>query len=639
MKMNLLVVAAEVRDARFAAGVLEERGDHVDVVLEVPEALERLARGDIDVALVSLSLPRGDGLALVHHLRALYPLVDVIVLTTPQDLEEASHAMALGVLQTVMRPLTGDALLVAVDRARERRILLEQRRKLGEEARWGRLRTATYARCAGFVAEIDPTAVADRILQTCAEELALAAGAIYVPPFPGAQTYMRTSVVASGDELPATLDAAALALLDPTQPVQEDDHVIRILFLGSREASACAVLVPESPLDELGREALTIVASLGTAALAAARKVDAIARTGLKDPETSAYTFAYFGDVAGREIDRAARHDRRFALLTIALEGVHDLAERVSPDFRLTLRRLVTDAVLSAVRDSDVLARVEDDEFYLLLPETGLLGALAARRRILARFASLAELPSLLADAGVPDAPLDLVCGVSVYPLDGRDLGRLLRVSRRRSERSREGVWRRMGLAQLDFWDALDRLLGSDDDVVVQPSGSVKLHEDLAGAQGHRACHAVLPRALLPSVATWMAGDAVRHRAPGVLYAMGDPTMCFAMQEALAEADRGPVRGWVLAAQVDSAISASGTFRGLPAGGRGERILRVDGDRADDRVLLLALTELGGYVLIARSFERADERVLAYHASDLDLVDGLVASLQRTYHLQPEVGG
>jgi GGDEF domain-containing protein len=419
-----------------------------------------------------------------------------------------------------------------------------------------------------------------------------------------------------------------LATLDPTQPVQEDDHVIRILFLGDRDASACAVLVPETPLDDLGREALTIVASLGTAALASARKVDAIARTGLKDPETSAYTFAYFGDVAGREIDRAARHNRRFALLTIGLEGIGEIAERVSPDLRLNLRRLVTDAVLSAVRDSDVLARVEDDEFYLLLPETGLLGALAARRRILARFESLAELPSMLTDVGIVDAQLDLVCGVAVYPLDGRDLGRLLRVSRRRSERSREGVWRRMGLSGLGFWDALDRILGSDDDVAVLPSGEVSLHRDLVGAHGHRACHAVVPRGLLPRLSTLLTEDAVRHKAPGVLYAMGDGSMTIAMQAALDVAETGPVRGWVL----DSNAAPTGVS---------PRTLRVDDPRIRDRVLLLALTELGGYLLIARPLEGASletESVLAYHASDLDLVDGLVASLQRTYHLQPEIG-
>ena len=105
--LSVLVVAADERDAHFATRVLEERGDVVTVAPSVPDAVSRLGRGDVDVALVSLSLPHGDGLALVHHLRALYPTVDVIVMTTPQDLEESSHAMALGVLQTVLRPLTG----------------------------------------------------------------------------------------------------------------------------------------------------------------------------------------------------------------------------------------------------------------------------------------------------------------------------------------------------------------------------------------------------------------------------------------------------------------------------------------------------------------------------------------------------
>ena len=43
-------------------------------------------------------------------------------------------------------------------------------------------------------------------------------------------------------------------------------------------------------------------------------------RGAIKDLTTSAYTFAYFVDIAGREIDKARRYGRRFALATIALD-------------------------------------------------------------------------------------------------------------------------------------------------------------------------------------------------------------------------------------------------------------------------------------------------------------------------------
>ena len=627
LRLRILVVAADARDGRFAARVLEERGDAVEIALRVPDALERLARGDVDVALVSLSLPRGDGLALVHHLRALHPLVDVLVVTTPQDLEEASHAMALGVTQTVMRPLTGDALLVAIDRARERRMLVAQRNALGEQARRGKARTATYARCAAFVAETDHRIVAERILRTCAEELELAAGAIYVPPYPGANSYLRTATVADGADLPESLDEEALAAFDPTEPVQEDEAVLRLLFLGEQDVNACAVLVPLAPLDEGAREALGIVASLGTAALMAARKVDAIARTGLKDPDTSAYTFAYFGDVAGREIDRAARHGRRFALITLGLTGLEAHAHRLPPDARLGLRRLVTDAVLAAVRDSDVLARVEEDEFYLLLPETGLLGALAARRRIRARFAALPELDALLAEVGVDLSSLDLACGIAVYPVDGSDLGRLLRTSRRRADQSSRGVWRRLGLAEMPFWDALDRLVGDDRGVVVHGDGGFTLDAALEAAHADDAQHALLPRELLPRIGQALVEDAASHRVPGVVYVAGDEGLAGALLGVLDRPDLGPVRGWVL--------DGSGRPADEP------RRLAVSDPRLTERVLLLGLTELGGYLLAARRVEtpaRLGDALFAYHASNVDLVDGLVTALQRTYPLQPELG-
>ena len=75
------------------------------------------------------------------------------------------------------------------------------------------------------------------------------------------------------------------------------------------------------------------------------------------------------------------------------------------------------------------------------------------------------------------------------------------------------------------------------------------------------------------------------------------------------------------------------------AGHRGDGVhLRLVGDpdkTLREGVVLLALSEIGGYMLVARRL--TDDTLLAYHAADLDLVDGLITALQTAYHLQPEV--
>ncbi|MFW5875842.1 MAG: response regulator [Myxococcota bacterium] len=615
LSLRFVVVASDADDARFIRRVLEDHGDHVHVARDAADALSLLAREPIDAALVSMTLPRGDGLAVVHHLRALHSEVDVIVLAGAEEMQEAAHAMALGVLTHVVKPLTGDALLVAADRVRERRMLVNERARLVADEAVSRKRSATYARCAAFVAETDAQAVASRVLDACVAELPAPSAALYRrdPAVDG--TLVRAATVGEGASLASAVPVDQVTDLDPTRAVHALEDRVRLVLLGDVDVEAVVDLVPQAtgaPGDEVV-EGLEIVAALGTAAFVAARKVDAMARVGIKDPETSAYTFSYFGDVAGREIDRASRYGRRFAMLTIQLEGLH-AGDRHGQDAgdQLRVRRDITDAVLDAVRDSDVLARVEDDELYLLLPETGLLGALACRRRIESRFERAPELATL----GVRPA-----VGIAVYPTDGADLGRLLRAGRQRVERSRSGVWRRLALAERPFWQAIDALLGNDDDAGLGRDGRVALHPELSRAHDDLsiARHAALPASAVSRIGGMLVADAVRHRLAGTVYVAGDG----ALEAEVARAMNAPdprLRAWILGRRE----------------GPGARLrLPVDDPRLGERVMLLSLTEVGGYVLLARSV--GPDTFLVYHTSDLDLVDGLVTSLQRTYHLQPEL--
>ena len=88
--------------------------------------------------------------------------------------------------------------------------------------------------------------------------------------------------------------------------------------------SVAAVLSLQDRTKEASTELERALSAAGALALAL-RKADSSAREGIKDPETSAYTFAYFVDVAGREIERARRYDRRFGLLTFTIDNHAEL--------------------------------------------------------------------------------------------------------------------------------------------------------------------------------------------------------------------------------------------------------------------------------------------------------------------------
>jgi CheY-like chemotaxis protein len=612
-RLRVLVVAAADRDAEFAMRVLEDNGDRPDSCADVPAALARLSQEKFDLALVSMSMPRGDGLALVHHLRALYPDLDVVAMSAADEVEEAASAMALGVLCTVVTPLTGDEILVAADRARERRLLIAEREKLRAKVASNARRNETFARCAAFVAEGDPNVASQRVLEACAAEVDSVARALYLLEA-GQERMFRVAVDGDASQVPEQLSVRETHLAGKGESVAHVGTEVHIhLSAGDSRIGLVALRRPTAqPLPAETYELLEVVGRLASASLTAARRIDAIARGGIKDPETGAYTFAYFGDIAAREIERAVRHHREFALLTLHMPGVEPLTARLAQGDLGTLRRAVTQGVLAAVRDSDVVARVDDGEYYLLLPETGLLGALACRRRILDRLKRLPQdLESTASGlaARIEVSRLSASVGVSVFPADGADLGVLLKLSRRRSERARLSTWHALGLEGRPFWESVDRLLSGDADDL-----------DASGVSSR----ASMPAELISRITLSLIRDADKNHIAGTMYLAGDPELSAAVARAVTSANDLSLRTWLL--------GPSQSLRDPAA----EIRLPLSDARLKQMSLILCITERGGYCLVARRSDGAAE-VAAYHSSDLELVEGLVNALQSTYHLQPEL--
>ena len=114
--------------------ILEDAGYLVRIAGSCAEALDRAGHG-LDVALVDVRLPDGDGVSLAKRLRELAPDAQVIMLTGFATMESAVAAVRAGAWAYLMKPCSTPDLLVAVEQAVRQIEHVEERRELMSRAR------------------------------------------------------------------------------------------------------------------------------------------------------------------------------------------------------------------------------------------------------------------------------------------------------------------------------------------------------------------------------------------------------------------------------------------------------------------------------------------------------------------------
>jgi len=107
---------ASLRTALFRA--LDRKGYQVITSATYKEA-ETVSQTDkaLDLALVDLRLPDGDGIELMSKLRTMHPNIQVIILTGHASIETAVEATRKGAFHFVTKPCNLDEIMTLVDRA------------------------------------------------------------------------------------------------------------------------------------------------------------------------------------------------------------------------------------------------------------------------------------------------------------------------------------------------------------------------------------------------------------------------------------------------------------------------------------------------------------------------------------------
>jgi NtrC-family two-component system response regulator AlgB len=115
--MDVLVIDDEVSLRRTVRTALESMGHRVAEAADGAQALERLAKGRFDLALLDLRLGRESGLDLLPALLRAAADLHVVVVTAYASVSSAVEAMKRGAFDYLPKPFTPDGLRVVLDRS------------------------------------------------------------------------------------------------------------------------------------------------------------------------------------------------------------------------------------------------------------------------------------------------------------------------------------------------------------------------------------------------------------------------------------------------------------------------------------------------------------------------------------------
>ncbi|HUK05240.1 MAG TPA: sigma-54 dependent transcriptional regulator [Burkholderiales bacterium] len=133
MSARVLIVDDEEIVRRSCLRALEGTGHEAEAVDSGAEALARIADGRHDVLVLDVMMPKMDGIEVLRRVKESHPDIEVVMITGLSQVDTAVRAMKLGAFDYLSKPFEPDELRLAVERALERRRLLQENLTLKSE--------------------------------------------------------------------------------------------------------------------------------------------------------------------------------------------------------------------------------------------------------------------------------------------------------------------------------------------------------------------------------------------------------------------------------------------------------------------------------------------------------------------------
>jgi DNA-binding NtrC family response regulator len=133
MTARVLVVDDEQIIIASCLRILSGDEYRVEGVSDGIEALRRIEENPVDIVILDIMMPKIDGVEVLRRIKEGHPDIDVIMITGLSEIETAVKSMKLGAFDYLPKPFDPDELKLVVQRALERRRLLQENLDLKTE--------------------------------------------------------------------------------------------------------------------------------------------------------------------------------------------------------------------------------------------------------------------------------------------------------------------------------------------------------------------------------------------------------------------------------------------------------------------------------------------------------------------------
>ena len=131
-KMKIMLVDDEERYLQTTARLIEKKGYEVLTAQSGERALEILKVQTVHVVVLDMKMPGMDGNETLKAIKAIYPLVEVIMLTGHATVDSAIDGLRNGAFDYLMKPADLDQILEKALDAFEKRQRIEEKIRVAQ---------------------------------------------------------------------------------------------------------------------------------------------------------------------------------------------------------------------------------------------------------------------------------------------------------------------------------------------------------------------------------------------------------------------------------------------------------------------------------------------------------------------------